>query len=133
MKFQFLNREHEAKFSKFRTEEMEERFRANKEYLSVVFLITGNEELYRKVKPYFNTKSGGFNFTKMFEEQDFSSGLQELAKLAVHLFNSNGKVELIEIISGVDEEGFKLAINSLILRRYGISNNYDIPEEKFYM
>jgi hypothetical protein len=133
MEFHFLNKEHETKFSKFRAEEMEERFRTNKEYLSVAYLITGNEELFRKVEPYFNAKSGRFNFTKMFEEQDFSSGLHILAKLAVHLFNSNKQVELIEIISGLDERGFKLALNSLILKRNGISNTYNIPEEKLYM
>jgi hypothetical protein len=42
-------------------------------------------------------------------------------------------VEPIDIISRVDEKGFKLALNSLILRRYGILNTYNIPDEKFYM
>jgi DNA polymerase III delta subunit len=133
MQLQFLNQDHEANFSKFRVEKMGDRFRSNKEYLAVVYLMTGNEELYQKIKPYFNAKSGGFDSTKMFDEQDFSSGLIVLAKLAVHLFNSHEKVEPIDLILSVDENGFNLALNAFILRRYGLSIAYGTPEEKFYM
>lgn len=133
MKFEFLNPEHESNFTKFRVEEMGERFRNNKEYLAVAYLMTGDEELQEKIQPYFNAKSGGFDSTKMFDEQDFSSGLLVLTKLAVHLFNSNEVVQPLDIILRVDEQGFKLALNSMIVRRYGVSISYDIPEEKFYI
>jgi hypothetical protein len=133
MRFEFLNQEHESDFTKFRVKEMGEHLRDNKEYLAIVYLMTGNEELHQKMKPYFNAKSGGFNSTKMFDEQDFSESLLVLAKLAAHLFNSNEIVQPLDIILRVDEEGFKLALNSLILRRSGISNTYNIPEEKFNM
>ncbi|MFS0891022.1 DUF6075 family protein [Peribacillus frigoritolerans] len=133
MKFQFLNQEHEAKYSQFRTEDMADYYRTNKEYLSVAYLMTGNKELYRKMKPYFDAKGGNFDSEEMFEEKDFSSGLSVLAKLAVHLFNSNETVEPLDIISTLDEEGFKLALNAFILRRYGVSKGYDFPEEKLYV
>ncbi|MGG0284316.1 DUF6075 family protein [Peribacillus butanolivorans] len=133
MKFQFLNQDHEAKYSQFRTEGMADYYRTNKEYLSVVYLMTGNEELYRKMKPYFDAKGGNFNSEEMFEEKDFSSGLRVLAKLAVHLFNSNETVEPLDIISTLDEEGFRLALNAFILRRSGVSKGYDLPEEKLHV
>ncbi|MBD8591646.1 MULTISPECIES: DUF6075 family protein [Peribacillus] len=133
MKFQFLNQEHEAKYSQFRTEDMADYYRTNKEYLSVVYLMTGNEELYCNMKPYFDAKVGSFDSEEMFEEKDFSSGLRVLAKLAVHLFNSNETVEPLDIISTLDEECFRLALNAFILRRYGVSKGYDLPEEKLHV
>lgn len=133
MKFEFLNSVHESNFTKFRVENMGDRFRTNIEYLPIVYLMTGNAELYPKMNPYFNAKSGGFDSDKMFEEQDFSSGLNILAKLAVHLFNSSQIVQPLDIISSLDEQSFKLALNSMILRRFGVSSSYDIPEEKLFM
>jgi hypothetical protein len=133
MNFQFVNQEHEARYSQFRVEDMTEHYRSNKEYLTVVYLMTGNKELYQKMNPYFNAKHGEFDSEKMFEEQDFSSSLRVLAKLAVHLFNSNETVEPLDIISRLDEEGFQLALNAFILRRYGVQKGYDFPEEKVYI
>ncbi|MGG1400240.1 DUF6075 family protein [Bacillus salipaludis] len=133
MKFEFLNSEHESNFTKYRVENMGDRFRTNKEYLSVVYLMTGNTELYQKLNPYFNARSGEFDSNKMFVEQDFCSGLSILAKLAAHLFNSNEVVQPLDIISSLEEQSFKLALNSMILRRLGVSTSYDIPEEKLFM
>lgn len=132
MKFEFLNSEHESNFTKYRVENMGDRFRTNKEYLSVVYLMTGNTELYQKMNPYFNARSGEFDSKKMFVEQDFSSGLSILAKLAAHLFNSNEVVQPLNIIS-LDEQNFKLALNSMILRRFGVSTSYEVSKEKFFM
>ena len=112
---------------------MADYYRTNKEYLSVVYLMTGNEELYCNMKPYFDAKVGSFDSEEMFEEKDFSSGLRVLAKLAVHLFNSNETVEPLDIISTLDEECFRLALNAFILRRYGVSKGYDLPEEKLHV
>ncbi|TDK58103.1 hypothetical protein E2K98_24615 [Bacillus salipaludis] len=133
MKFEFLNSEHESNFTKYRVENMGDRFRTSKEYLSVVYLMTGNTELYQKMNPYFNARSGEFDSNKMFVEQDFCSGLSILAKLAAHLFDSNEVVQPLDIISSLDEQSFKLALNSMILHRFGVSTSYDIPEEKLFM
>lgn len=133
MKYQFINQEHEMKFSEFRAENMEDYYRTNNEFLSVVYLMTSNQEMYSKMNPYFDAKGGNFDSEKMFEEKDFNSGHCVLAKLAVHLFNSNETVRPLDIISELDEDGFKLALNALILRRHGVSKGYDQPEEKLYM
>lgn len=133
MNFKFVNQEHESRFLQFRAEDMSDYYRTNKEHLSVVYIMTANEELYRKIKPYFDGKSGEFDSEEMFKEKDFIGGDLVLAKLAVHLFNSNETVEPIHIISRLDDESFKLALNAFILRRYGVSKGYDLPDEKLYM
>jgi hypothetical protein len=33
----------------------------------------------------------------------------------------------------LDDKRLALAMNAILLRRYGLSNGYDIPEEKLYM
>jgi hypothetical protein len=37
------------------------------------------------------------------------------------------------MIGSLDDQRLQLAINAILLRRYGVSNGYDIPEEKLYM
>ena len=78
-------------------------------------------------------RMGDFFSDEMFNEQDFSSGLSVLAKLAVHLFNSNETVEPLDIIAKLDDTSYALALNAFTLRRCGISNDYDLPDEKLYM
>ncbi|MDQ0271140.1 MULTISPECIES: DUF6075 family protein [Bacillaceae] len=132
MKVQFLNQEHQTKFQEIRSE-MAEDYRFNKEHLAVVFIMTGDEELYRKMTPYFDTKDGLFVSFKMFAEQDFSNGMGILAKLAAHLFNGYETVSPIDLVDTLDDERLKLAINAILFRRYGLSNSYDLPEEKLYL
>lgn len=131
MEFQFINQEHQTNFQEIRSE-MAEYYRNNKEYLSVVFIMAGDEELGRKMSPYFDTTEGLFSSEEMFQEQDFSSGMKTLAKLAVHLFNDNETVAPLDFMS-LDDQRLQLALNAILLRRYGVSNGYDIPEEKLYM
>lgn len=130
MNFQFLNQQHQVKFQKFRLD-MAEYYRNNKEYLSVVFIMTGDEELEHKLSPYFDVKDGMLDSHSMFQEQDFSSGIRVLAKLAVHLFNNNEMVSPLDFMS-LDDQRLNLAMNAILLRRYGLSNGYDMPEEQIY-
>ena len=109
---------------------MPEHYRFNKEFLSVIFLMAGNEELNRKIEPYFDVNKGEFDTLEMFEEQDFSSGLRVLALLAVNLFNANEKVDPLQLMS-LDDVNFKLAMNAIILRRHGMSTEYRINAEDF--
>jgi hypothetical protein len=131
MKVQFLNQEHQAKFQELRAG-MAEYYRNNKEYLSVVFIMAGDEELFHKMNRYFDAKLGEFSSDEMFKEQDFSSGMRILAKLAVHLFNNNETVTPLDFML-LDDKRLTLAINAILLRRYGLSNGYGTPEEKLYM
>lgn len=127
MEFQYLSREHKQDFLENRRN-IPEYYRFNKEFLSVLYLISGNEELKQKVEPYFNGNSGMFDTEKMFEEQDFSAGLSILAKLAVNLFNANEKINPLQLMI-LDDENFELAMNAIILRRQGISTEYKLSQK----
>lgn len=131
MKYQFLNRTHSKKFQEIRSS-MAEQYRNNKEYLSIVFIMAGDDEVFRKMNPYFDTKEGMLSSDEMFEKEDFSGGIKVLAKLAVHLFNNNETVDPLDLVGTLDDERLQLAINAILLRRYGISNDYQLPEEKIY-
>lgn len=131
MKFQFLNGEHEANFQEMRTQ-MEEVYRFDKEYLAAAFIMAGDAELERKMKPYFDMQDGMFDSMRMFEEKDFSGGLIVLAKLAVHLFNNNEKVDPLDFMK-LDDQGFKLAMNAISLRRSGISADYEVQNERIIL
>jgi hypothetical protein len=128
MKFEFLNEDHRKSFQELR-EGLSENRRFDEKYLSVCFLMAGSPELFRKMNPYFDGVEGSLKSDKMFEEQDFSSSFGILAKLAVHLFNSNEKVSPLDLVEYLDKENFQLAINAIILRRYGISRSYPLKSE----
>ncbi|MBM7580817.1 DUF6075 family protein [Jeotgalibacillus terrae] len=130
MNFSFVNQDHQKKFQEIR-EAMPLYTRNNKEYLSVVFIMAGDEELYSKMAPYFDVQEGILSSVKMFEEQDFSTAFHVLARLAVHLFNHNETVEPLEFMS-LDDQRMALAMNAILFRRYGLPSPYEEKEEKFY-
>ncbi|PPA68673.1 DUF6075 family protein [Jeotgalibacillus proteolyticus] len=130
MNFSFLNREHQERFQEIR-ETMPIHTRRDKEYLSLVFVMTGDDELFNKMIPYFNKQDCTLSSTELFEEQDFSSGINVLAKLGVHLFNNNVSVEPLDFMS-LDEQRMALAMNALLIRRYGLPSPYEETEEKLY-
>lgn len=113
---QFLNYEHEKSFVE-RVMDLPDRYRKSKEFQSVLFLTTGNEELGGELFPYFNPQIGELDFTAMFEEKDFSSRLSVLAKLAVVLYDGGLELDISEL-SRLDKDNFELAINAIRLR-YG--------------
>lgn len=121
--YTFLNSQHKTTFQELRSK-LAEYYRFNSEYLSVCFIMAGNPELLGKMEKYFDGVNGGLYAEEMFAEQDFSSGLNELAKLAVHLFNNNMKVSPLDLIQTLDDEMLQLAINAILFRRYGIEKGY---------
>jgi hypothetical protein len=119
----FLNHEHEKEFFSIR-EEAAELYRNDKEYMSVAFLMAGNEELKEKMKPYFDMQDGFLDSKAMFEKEDFSTSLQVMAKLAVHLFNNNETVNPLDLIGYLDEFNFELALQAIKCRRFGLDQGY---------
>lgn len=128
MKFQFLDTEHKQQFQKLRTG-LAEYYRFDKEHLTLCFIMAGNKELLEKMSPYFDGVGGTLDSYKMFEEQDFSSGLDVLAKLAVHLYNSDEIVTPQAFIRYLDERSLQLALNAILIRVQGISNEYPLIQE----
>lgn len=127
-KYQFLNAEHKKKFQELR-EGLAEHYRFDKEYLTLCFVLAGSPELQHKMLKYFDGKEGSLLSDDMFQEQDFSSGINVLARLAVDLFNGNEKVSPSELINTLDEELLSLAVNAILFRRFGISRDYAMGNE----
>lgn len=119
MEIGFLNNEHRENFDVFRSS-MAKRYQNNKEYLVVVYIMAGNNELQLKMAPYFDTQEGSLDSEALFQEEDLSQGLATLAKLAVNLFNYSLSVEPIDLVSDLDGDNFFLAINVIQLRCFGL-------------
>lgn len=106
----FLNKEHEVRFLKIK-EQMPEQFYNDRERLTLVYLMAGNQELQRKIERYLDWK-GGFSFNEMFEKEDFSAGIKVLAKLAVVLYNDGVSLEFKELYCYLDKMNLQLALNA---------------------
>jgi hypothetical protein len=110
----FLSKDHAVHFGQLRSM-LPERYRNNKEHLTLVYLISGNEELRQKAFPYYKPDKGVFEFTEMFAEQDFSSGMRILAKLAVVLYNRGMEVTVNELFK-LDVHNLELALEAIRFR-----------------
>ena len=106
----FLDLNHEKKFFEMK-DLLPDRLKMDPERLSVIYLMAGNSELEEKVTPYMDWEEG-FDFIKMFEKEDFSSGLEVLAKLAVVLYNNGTSLEFSEVFNYLDEHNLELALNA---------------------
>ena len=113
----FVSREHEKGFFDMRSA-LPEQYKNDIEHLSVIYLLSGNEELKRKALPYYRPKRGVFLFTEMLEEQDFSSGMRILAKLTAVLYNRGMEVTVNELFQ-LDTCNLWLAFEALRLRLSG--------------
>ncbi|OZS78670.1 hypothetical protein CF394_05120 [Tetzosporium hominis] len=89
------------------------------EYQTLIYVLTGNDELVKKALPYLN--DGGFSSDRCFKEQDFSRGTASLLKLAVHLYNANEDCTPLELVENLDSDSFQLAMNAVYLRKYGLN------------
>ncbi|GGK33170.1 hypothetical protein GCM10010965_27500 [Caldalkalibacillus thermarum] len=113
----FTSKEHEKTFFKMRSD-LPDEYKNNIEHLSLIYLLSGNEELRQKALPYYKPDEGVFLFTDMFEEQDFSSGIRVLAKLAVVLYNRGMEVTVNELFK-LDRKNLWLALEATKLRLRG--------------
>lgn len=123
LSFEYLNTEHKKAFQDLRGGMAEEN-RFDKKYLSVCFLIAGNIQLRNKMNPYFDRVTGNLHSDLMFEEQDFTSDIRVLARLALNLFTDSVQVSPLELVESLDEEAFKLSLNAVLIRRHGIPKSY---------
>ena len=112
----FMSEEHRVKFEEKRTK-LYSGQQKNPEYLSVIYIMTSNPELYEKMGRYFS--KDGFKVEKMLEENDFSHGQHIFASLASNLFNDGLKVSPIDMIATLSEESFLVAMNAIYVRKTG--------------
>ncbi|MBE2977764.1 DUF6075 family protein [Priestia megaterium] len=138
MNFEFMSIEHAKQFQEVRNKIKSRLYRNDAAYLGIIYLITGNEELYNTVVDCLNIPEGTFNSEYLSKDIELDSDLSILFHLVTNIYvwvdqdAVSKHIEPIDIISLEDENNFKLVLNAMKLVRYGIGNLYEVPEEKFY-
>lgn len=120
----FLNKEHKENFS-YMMDELEFDNLRDLYWTSLSFIISGNEKLFNERHSLINFDQREINSEKWFSGI-FSGGEQRLLALAYNLFTNQDFYEFedgriynispLEIFSGVDEAGYKLAKNAIDVR-----------------
>lgn len=120
----FLNKDHMAKFS-YMMEELGFEDLRDPYWTSLSFIVTGNEKLFNKRHSLINFDQRLIN-SEVWFSGTLSGGEQRLIALAYNLFTNmdfyefeDGKkyyISPLEIFSGVDEVGYKLAKNAIDVR-----------------
>ncbi|MBT2281666.1 hypothetical protein J7E51_27820 [Priestia megaterium] len=138
MNFEFMSIEHAKQFQEVRNKIKSRLYRNDAAYLGIIYLITGNEELYNTVVDCLNIPEGTFNSEYLSKDIELDSDLSILFHLVTNIYvwvdqdAVSKHIEPIDIISLEDENNFKLVLNAMKLVRYGIGNLYEVSEEKFY-
>ncbi|MBF0725190.1 DUF6075 family protein [Enterococcus gallinarum] len=124
MKELILNKDHMAKFS-YMMEELGFEDLRDPYWTSLSFIVTGNEKLFNKRHSLINFDQRLIN-SEVWFSGTLSGGEQRLIALAYNLFTNmdfyefeDGKkyyISPLEIFSGVDEVGYKLAKNAIDVR-----------------
>lgn len=124
MKELFLNKDHMVKFS-YMMEELGFEDLRDPYWTSLSFIVTGNEKLFNKRHSLINFDQRLIN-SEVWFSGTLSGGEQRLIALAYNLFTNmdfyefeDGKkyyISPLEIFSGVDEVGYKLAKNAIDVR-----------------
>jgi len=96
---------------------------SDKERQALFYIIAGNDDLWMKRYVIYNIKEQRI-ITKCFESVDFSSGIKVLVSLGFNLYNNfhteDTDTRFIDLIGTLDQDNFILAINAIMVRRYGI-------------
>lgn len=120
----FFNKEHIAKFS-YMMNELGFEDLHDPYWRSLTFIVSGNDRLFNQRHTLVNFTGKEINSEKWFDGS-LSGGEQKLLALAYNLFTNqdfyefeSGKkyyISPLEIFSGVDETGYKLAKNAIDVR-----------------
>lgn len=117
MRLEFLDEEHREQFMQIANEnKFSEWHTGNREYASVLYLAAGNEEVAKKLLPYFSSEDG-LDIDQLYEKEDLSSGIRTLVDLAACLFNGSRSCDVSDL-AYLSERNFQLAIR-VIQYRYG--------------
>lgn len=113
----------EAHFRRFQTAQAVlgySKRRNTNAYYAALFLLTSDEELFRRVLDCFSTKAIHFERAKL---RDMGTRNYALYKVAKSLYTDSAEVGVDEIADPelVDTESFHLVINGMLIYRYGLS------------
>ncbi|OTO09008.1 hypothetical protein A5882_003687 [Enterococcus sp. 4E1_DIV0656] len=120
----FLNKEHIGKFADMMNELGFEDLN-DPYWRSLVYILSGDDRLFNERHTLVNIKGKEIN-SEIWFDGHLSGGEQRLLALAYNLFTNqdfyefaNGKkyyISPLEIFSGIDESGYKLAKNAMDVR-----------------
>lgn len=110
----FLNGEHKKRYRSFE--------RDTSEYASLIYILTGNEELYKNVSKIYDeyNKKLAINFDDDGEpdlsDLWLSSSATALLRLGIQLFNNGSKQSVFDTFCSLDSENTKLAFEAIRIR-----------------
>lgn len=120
----FLNENHKTKFNGMMNDLGFKDFR-DPYWRTVAFIFAGNDRLFDQRNSLINFDRKEINSDKWFSGT-FSGGEQRLLAMAYNLFTNQDFYEFedgrkyyispLEIFSGVDNKGYKLAMNAIYVR-----------------
>jgi len=119
---EFLSKEHENQFVNLL--QKDDAHPSDVERLALFFIISGNDDLYRKSKYIYNFNEHQIEPDCLHNDKvDFCSSSRSLVKLAYNLFNGyqDTNVSPLELLSGLDVDNFNLATESIKIR-FGYTN-----------
>lgn len=92
--------------------------RYDPEYAAAIFILSADTSTWNKAQGYVARE--GIDIETMLKEVDFSGGYSVLMQLAGNLFNDQISINPVELMR-LDDSNFKIAIDAIKLRRYGMS------------
>src|SRR6056297_3854773 len=94
------------------------------ERLSMFYILSSNKDLSSKVDYIYDFKNRSIKSNCFDNENvDFCSSSRKLIRLAFNLFNGNYPADVLNSFSGLDDDNFEIALNALIIRFRGVSND----------
>ncbi|MGN7308749.1 hypothetical protein ACTHQ2_22675 [Bacillus subtilis] len=91
--------------------------------LSLVYLMAGSEALRTLVSPYFDVDTGRFDYQRVLEQSNVPQELNVLLRLAVELHSGETGVSVKDLVEGLEEPHFSLALLAIRLRKQGIQSD----------
>lgn len=96
--------------------EKDKTHKRDSERISLFYILAGNDDLYSKINYIYDFKERIIKSECLESgDVDFSSSSQRLIKLAFNLYNGY-PADVLDTFIGLDEDNFKLALNSLVVR-----------------
>ena len=113
----FLNMEHENKLKKLI--QKDETHPKDKERISFFYILSGNADLFAKSDLIYDFENHQIEPECLLDGSvDFCSSSRALIRLAYNLYNGfqDDKTTQLDVLSGLDEENYLLARESLDIR-----------------
>lgn len=118
----FLNEEHKKRYEK--CIEKDKTFINDNERKGMFYILSSNEDIYKKINDLYDFTSRAISFEKFFEvEGELSSAYIKMVYLAYQLYNNfkysdfdRKDLSIIDILAGLDKDNFDVCCYALKIR-----------------